>query len=223
MALTDEAIEKIKDMIVSGELQPGERLPKEPELAGRLGLSRNSLREAVRALSLMRILDVRQGDGTYVTSLEPSVLLEAMKFVLDFQRDQSILQLFEVRRILEPAAAALAAVRMSDEEIDRLRCTVEEAERGVSIEQFVQADVEFHHQLAVGSGNTVLCSIIEGLVAPTTRLRIWRGYSEENTIEQTIKEHRMIFGGIAARDPDRAKSWTTVHISDVEDWLRSTL
>ena len=71
VAVTDEAIERIKSMIVSGELQPGDRLPREDELAAELGLSRSSLREAVRALALVRILDVRQGDGTYVTSLSP--------------------------------------------------------------------------------------------------------------------------------------------------------
>lgn len=223
MALTDEAIEKIKNMIVSGELQPGERLPKEPELAAHLGLSRNSLREAVRALSLMRVLDVRQGDGTYVTSLEPALLLEAMRFVLDFHRDQSILQLFEVRRILEPAAIALAATRMADDEIDEVRRILEQAESGSSVEQFVEADVEFHRRLAVGSGNAVLCSIIEGLVAPTTRVRIWRGLTEENAIARTIREHRMIYEGVAAHDSELARSWATIHVSGVEDWLRSAL
>src|SRR5918993_2103991 len=110
MAVTDEAIEKIKGMIVSGALRPGDRLPKESELASELGLSRNSLREAVRALSLIRILDVRQGDGTYVTSLEPHLLLDALSFVVDFHRDDTVLQFLEVRRILEPAATALAAL-----------------------------------------------------------------------------------------------------------------
>ncbi len=106
MALTDEAIDKISAMIMSGELGPGDRLPKEADLADRLGLSRNSLREAVRALSMIRVLDVRQGDGTYVTSLEPNLLLDALSFVVDFHRDDTVLQFFEVRRILEPAAAA---------------------------------------------------------------------------------------------------------------------
>ena len=113
MAVTDEAIEKIKGMIVSGALRPGDRLPKESELAAELGLSRNSLREAVRALSLIRILDVRQGDGTYVTSLDPQLLLEALSFVVDFHRDDTVLEFLAVRRILEPAATAAAATRIS--------------------------------------------------------------------------------------------------------------
>jgi len=95
MALTDEAIERIKEMIVSGELRPGDRLPKEADLAERLGLSRNSLREAVKALSLIRVLDVRQGDGTHVTSLRPEVLLDTVGFVLDFHCDDNVLHLLE--------------------------------------------------------------------------------------------------------------------------------
>ena len=78
MALTDEAIGKIKDMIVSGRVRPGEKLPREADLAAELGLSRNSLREAVKALTLINVLDVRQGDGTYATSLAPSLLLETL-------------------------------------------------------------------------------------------------------------------------------------------------
>src|SRR5216110_524601 len=107
-------------MIVTGELGPGDRLPKEADLAERLGLSRNSLREAVKALSLIRVLDVRQGDGTYVTSLEPNLLLDAMSFVVDFHRDDTVLEFLEVRRILEPAATALAALHMSDDDITEL-------------------------------------------------------------------------------------------------------
>ena len=104
--MTDEAILKIKEMLLSGQLKPGDRLLPEKELSEELGLSRSSLREAVKALDLIRVLDVRRGDGTYVTSLEPRLLLEAMSFVVDLHQDASILDLFEVRRILEPAAAA---------------------------------------------------------------------------------------------------------------------
>src|SRR3954447_4192378 len=113
-------------MITSGELGPGDRLPREADLADRLGLSRNSLREAVRALSMINVLDVRRGDGTYVTSLDPGLLLDAMSFVVDFHRDDTVLQFFEVRRILEPAATALAAERMSDGDIGKLQVLLDE-------------------------------------------------------------------------------------------------
>src|SRR5690349_10390225 len=117
MAVTDEAILKIKDMIVSGKLHPGDRLPPEKELSEELGLSRSSLREAVKALEVIRVLDVRRGDGTYVTSLEPALLLEAMSFVVDLHGDTSILEIFAVRRILEPAATALAADTIDEDTI----------------------------------------------------------------------------------------------------------
>src|SRR5438105_14527953 len=102
-------------MIVSGELGPGDRLPKESDLADRLGLSRNSLREAVKALSLIHVLDVRRGDGTYVTSLEPRLLLDAMTFVVEFHRDDTVLEFPEGRRILEPAATTMAALNMANQ------------------------------------------------------------------------------------------------------------
>jgi len=117
VSVTDDAIAKIKEMIVSGELQPGDRLPAESELARRLGLSRSSLREAVRALSLVRILDVRQGDGTYVTSLDSDVLLDAMSFLADLHHDNHVMHTLEARRVLEAAVAALAAQYIDDDEL----------------------------------------------------------------------------------------------------------
>src|SRR5499427_11121960 len=118
--VTQDAIERIRELIVSGEWGPGTRLPREADLAAELGLSRNSLREAVKALSLINVLDVRQGDGTYATSLAPSLLLETLSFIVDFHRDDSVLEFLEVRRILEPAATALAALRMPAEDMPQL-------------------------------------------------------------------------------------------------------
>src|SRR5438105_14484948 len=115
-SVTDEAIDKIQELIISRSWGPGDRLPKESELAAQLGLSRNSLREAVRALSQLRVLEVRQGDGTYVTSLEPELLLESTSFVSHLLLGETAIALYEVRRSLEAAAAALAAARIDDEE-----------------------------------------------------------------------------------------------------------
>lgn len=223
MALTDEAIDKIKEMITSGELGPGDRLPKEADLAERLGLSRNSLREAVKALSMIRVLDVRQGDGTYVTSLEPPLLLDALSFVVDFHRDDTVLQFLEVRRILEPAATALAAQRMPEEGIVKLQATLDGLGANPSIEALVSNDLEFHRQIAAGTGNTVLCSLIEGLSGPTTRARIWRGLTQQGAVAKTREQHQSIVDAIVAREPELARSWATVHVAGVEDWLRRAL
>jgi DNA-binding FadR family transcriptional regulator len=157
MAVTDEAIEKIKEMIVSGSLRPGQRLPREADLAAQLGLSRNSLREAVKALSLIRVLDVRQGDGTYVTSLEPSLLLDALTFVVDVHHDDTVLEFFEVRRFLEPQAVALATTRIGAEEAAALREHLALVSAASASEELVANDLEFHRRIAVASGNSVLC------------------------------------------------------------------
>jgi DNA-binding FadR family transcriptional regulator len=221
MAVTDEAIEKIKDMIVSGALRPGDRLPKESELAAGLGLSRNSLREAVRALSLMRVLDVRQGDGTYVTSLDPQLLLGAMSFVVDFHRDDTVLEFLAVRRILEPAATAMAAFRIGEAELDALSARLDALGESPPVEELVAADLEFHRSIVRCAGNSVLCSLLDGLSGPTTRARIWRGLTEEDAVGRTLREHRAILGALRDRDAEAARSWATVHIASVEQWLRS--
>lgn len=223
MAVTDEAILKIKEMIVGGELRPGDRLPREADLAERLGLARNSLREAVRALAVMHILDVRQGDGTYVTSLDSPLLLEALNFVVDFHQDDSVLQFFEVRRIMEPAAAAMAAVRATDDELGTIRKILGQIDATASADELVANDLEFHRSVAQASGNSVLSSVIDGLSAPTHRARIWRGLTEQGAIERTLSEHQAIYEALAAHQPDVARAWMTVHIAGVEQWLRQVL
>ncbi|HZX01354.1 FadR/GntR family transcriptional regulator [Kribbella sp.] len=219
MAVTDTAIEAIKQMIVSGELRPGDRLPRENDLAARLGLSRNSLREAVKALALIRVLEVRQGDGTYVTSLDPALLMETMAFVLDLQQDASVLEFFEVRRILEPAAAARAALRMPDAEVAAMRALLDDLGEDPSADDQLACDVEFHRLIAIGSGNRTLASILESLRQPTYRARIWRGLTQTGAVHRSLAEHRSILDAIAAREPEVARAWATVHIAGVERWL----
>ena len=223
MAVTDEAIEKLRDMIVSGRLKPGDRLPREADLATSLGLSRSSLREAVRALSLVRILDVRQGDGTYVSSLAADSLLDALSFIVEFHHDASVLELLEVRRILEPAASARAAVLIDDTSLASLEEILDRSTPDSAVEELVRNDVEFHRAIAVASGNTVLASLIESLSGPTQRARVWRGITQEGALARTLAEHRSIFGAIRAHDPELARTWATVHIAGVEDWIRTTL
>ncbi|MEU3271982.1 FadR/GntR family transcriptional regulator [Saccharomonospora sp. NPDC006951] len=223
MSVTDDAIEAIKQMIVDGELRPGDRLPREPDLAERLGLSRSSLREAVRALSLIHVLDVRQGDGTYVTSLEPSLLMDAMGFVVDFHRDDTVLQFLEARRIIEPAATAMAAVHMPEKDVEELADLIDSLGTSPTVEQLVANDLEFHRRIAAGSGNQVLSSLVESVSGRTQRARTWRGITQEAAVERTLAEHRAIQQALAARQAEVAGAWATVHIAGVEQWIRQTL
>jgi GntR family transcriptional repressor for pyruvate dehydrogenase complex len=220
MAVTDEAILKIKEMILSGELGPGDRLPPEKELSERLGLSRSSMREAVKALEVIRVLDVRRGDGTFVTSLEPRLLLEAMSFVVDLHDDSSVLELFAVRRILEPAAVALAAARIPEEAIRDLRERIAAVDEGTSVEGLVDHDLDFHRAIVAQAGNGYLASLIDSLSGHTVRARIWRGLTQRNSVDRTLAEHRAIVDALERRDAELAQALTTVHISGVEQWLR---
>ena len=219
MAVTDEAIEKIKAMIVSGALQAGDRLPREADLAAELGLSRSSLREAVRALALVNILDVRQGDGTYVTSLQVPLLLEALSFIVDFHRDATVLEFLRVRRILEPAATAMAAERITGEQADDLEHLLDSLGPTVGLDAMVANDLEFHRRIAACSGNSVLCSLLETLTGPTTRARWYRGLTQSGVRERTLSEHRAIVQALRSHQPEVARSWATVHIAGVEQWL----
>ena len=219
VALTDDAIAKIQQMVVSGELKPGERLPPEKELSESLGLSRNSLREAVKALELVRVLDVRRGDGTYVTSLEPALLLEAVTFVVDMHEDSSLLELFAVRRILEPAAASLACARLSEQDLEALEVMLDEVTEQTGVEDLVAHDLGFHSRLAAASGNAYLAGLLDALNSRTVRARIWRGLTEEHSVQRTLDEHRSILVALRARDPQLVQAVVTAHVEGVERWL----
>ncbi|WP_110590233.1 MULTISPECIES: FadR/GntR family transcriptional regulator [Microbacterium] len=220
MAVTDEAIAGIKDMIVSGRLSPGDRLPPEKELSEELGLSRSSLREAVKALAVIRVLDVRRGDGTYVTSLESDLLLEAMSFVVDLHQDDSVLEIFAVRRILEPAAAELAARTAGEEDLGDLDGLVDAVAEEADVEALVAHDIEFHGRIARATGNAYLAGLLESLSGPTVRARVWRGITEGGSVARTIDEHRAIVDALRRGDGQLANALMVAHVAGVEQWLR---
>lgn len=223
MAVTDDAITAIREMIISGELAPGDRLPPETQLSERLGLSRNSLREAIKALALIRVLDVRQGDGTFVTSLAPNTLVEALSFILDLHEDSSIVDLLGVRRVLEAEATQMAAGRLTGTEIAELEDLAESVNAQSSIEELVEADLEFHRRINNASGNAYMAATLEGLSGATARARVWRGVTEANALERTLAEHRAIVEAFKEGRPDLARAWATVHVSGVELWVRRQL
>jgi|SRR5579875_821903 len=223
MTVTDDAIDRLKELIRAGAIRPGDRLPREPDLAASLGVSRNSLREAVRALSLLRILDVRHGDGTYVTALAADTLFAALSVVVDFHGDATMLEIIEVRRILEPAATALAAARVDGDTLTELERLLERTGASSTIEELVCVDIEFHRLIAATAGNSALAAMLDSISAPTQRMRVWRGLMGEGVIDRTLAEHRAILDALHDHDAELARSWATVHVSGVEGWVRGAL
>jgi len=221
--VTEGAIEKIRERIVSGAWGPGDRLPKESELAAELGLSRNSLREAVRALSQLRVLEVRQGDGTYVSSLDPDLLLESTGFISHLLLGDSEIELYEVRRILEAAAAALAASRIDAQEKQDLAHDLQLMREARNVEELVEADVAFHATIAKAAGNSVLTSLLASLATRTMRARLWHGREADGALDETRNEHRRIYEAIMAGDPDLARAAAAAHIASSERWLKGQL
>ena len=167
--LTEAAIEQVRMLITSGQLVPGQRLPPEAELAESLGTGRSTVREAVRALVAARVLDVRRGDGTFVTSLRPELLLAGIGAAADLLEQGFTLELVQVRRILEPAATAMAATRITDETLSQLDVCLHQMSKAPSHEELVQFDEEFHHLVATASGNATLASMLNGVSSRTTR------------------------------------------------------
>jgi len=222
--VTDDAIERIRELIASGEWSAGTRLPREADLAKQLGLSRNSLREAVRALSQARVLDVRQGDGTYVSSLEPGELLEPTLSATHLLQGRTVLELFEVRRMLEPEAAAMAALRADAEVVGALRAELDRMiDAGDRAEELVEADAAFHDVIARAPGNGVLRALLGSLSTRTVRARLWHGITERQALDTAREEHSRIYEAIAAGDADLARAATLVHIAHNETWMREHL
>ncbi|MHC8497169.1 MAG: FadR/GntR family transcriptional regulator [Actinomycetes bacterium] len=222
MSVTDAAIVKIRDLISEGQMAPGERLPPEQELASMLGISRSSLREAVKALSQAKVLDVRRGDGTYVTSLEPELLLSGMSFVVDLMQDSTLVEVFEVRKLLEPAATALAAQRITDDQVASLRESLATMRSAHDPEELVLSDIQFHSQITAATGNSSLCSILAAISTRALRARIWRA-SLSGVKTMTLAQHSLILDALADRDSVLARSAATIHVSESERWLKEYL
>ena len=222
MSVTDAAIVKIRDLITSGRINPGDRLPPEQELAAVLGISRSSLREAVKALSQAKVLDVRRGDGTYVTSLEPKLLMSGLSFVVDLMEDQTLAEIFEVRKLLEPASTALAAQRITEEQLEVMRESLTAMRTAHDPEELVIRDMDFHAHIAEATGNSSLCSILDAISTRALRARIWRA-SVIGMKSMTLSQHGLILEALADRDPTLARSAATIHVSESERWLREYL
>jgi GntR family transcriptional regulator, transcriptional repressor for pyruvate dehydrogenase complex len=212
-----EAIRTIKDMILDGRLAPGQRLPPERSLSEALGVSRPTVREAIRSLQAMNILESRHGAGTFVASLSVDELLRPLQFVLSLA-EGGLDHLFEVRLLLEPGAAALAADRASEEQVAGMRdCAARaEAEAVEDAEAMLRLDTELHERIVEASGNPLL----QHLWAATSALGAEsRAYTVRlpGVRPQTITEHHAIVEAIAAGDAAAAQAAMAAHIARIRD------
>lgn len=218
MSVTTRAIESIRAMIRAGELRPGDRLPPEQELADRLGVSRGSLREAVRALSQISVLDVRRGDGTYVTSLAPAELLSGLSFAMELLQTHQVDEVLEVRRMLFPAATALAAQRVTTEQLAAMHTVVDELEAATDPAGVARLQREFQRLVGAATGNETLSSILMAIQSRDENLRrAWLTSSKRRAV--ALAHDRMLLDAFERRDSEMARSIATVRVDTREQWI----
>jgi GntR family transcriptional repressor for pyruvate dehydrogenase complex len=210
---------EILDLLRRKHLKPGDKLPPERELAEILGVSRPSLREALRALSIMKVVEVRQGDGTYVSALNPEELVEHLEFVFMLD-DSTTLQLFEARKIVEPGNAALAAERINEEELAELRACLEKSEGSYDDpEAFLQADIELHEIITRAARNPLLERFMASISA-LGRASRHKTVRLSGVTQPTVEHHRRIVIALEAHDPQAAGEAMLRHLDHIEQVYR---
>ncbi len=212
---------RVLSMIKEKRLGPGDKLPPERELAAMMQVSRPSVREALQALSLMNVVEIRQGAGTYITSLKPELLVEPLDFVFSLD-NSTLLELFEARKILEVGIAAMAAQQITDDEVAALETCLEksaEAIRSEDFEAFLQADLELHKIITQASHNPILNRFMDsinqlGLVSRRQTVAL------PNLAQESAEDHRTIVAALKAHDPEAARQAMLQHLHRVEQALK---
>ncbi|RKR91841.1 GntR family transcriptional regulator [Micromonospora pisi] len=190
-----------------------------------LNVSRGPLREGMSALSILGIVNIRQGDGTYITDLDATQLLEPMGFVVDLQGQGDARHIHTVRRLLECEAARLAATRITNDALHQTRQLLDEAARIVGQTaqdhtRIIEIDIAFHRTIATHTDNPVLIGLIEAFAGRTVRERLWRSLHEDGADRRTHEEHVAIWQALAAHDPERARIRMANHLAGVEESLQ---
>lgn len=217
--LYEEIVAELQRLLAEGRLKPGDRLPPERELAQAFGVSRGSVRDAIRALEVMGLVEVRQGDGTVVRDLSPEMLVRPLASVLVHKR-RLLRDLLDMRRIIEPPLAARAAARARPEEIARLEAILHRQEDKMARgELAIEEDTEFHYAIATAARNDVALRVIDVLM---DLLRDSREQSLQTPgrRERSLAGHRQVLAAIAARDPAAAEAAMRRHIEEIGEVLR---
>jgi DNA-binding FadR family transcriptional regulator len=216
--LWEQVAEQLMAMLREKRLRPGDKLPPERELAAMMQVSRPSLREALRALSMLNVLEMRQGAGTFVTSLETELLVEHLDFVLSLD-ESSLLELFEARKIVEIGIAGLAAQRITDEELSELEAGLARSQEALHHPpDFLRADEQLHKTITQAARNPIMSRVIDSI---SRLLMVSRSRTVEITgvRERTVEDHRAIVAALKRRDPEAAQEAMLQHLNHVEQGL----
>ncbi len=220
--LPEEVANRLLGLIRERELRPGDKLPAERNLARMMDVSRPVVREALRALALMRVVDIRRGDGTYITSLEPRQLISHLDFL--FSKDTvSLVQLVEARRVVEAGNVRLAAQRITETEVAELETLV--ASLAGSIDdpgRFAELDVTLHNAICAAAGNFLLLQFMS-IVTTLGMLSRERTGGLRDVREAAMRDHAQLLDALRAHDPDAAERAMLNHLDHVEAGLLSAV
>ena len=215
LSTVERIVENLINLIKTHSLQMGDKLPSERQLCEIIGVSRPILREALKALQVMNIIDIRQGAGAYVKSLEPKDVIEHLDIV--FHLDSSLYHdLYEARRVLEAAVAGMAAKNISDSEIKAITENVRQAAAHIEDEQlFLERDLELHEMIMRSAGNRIIPVFMQSINKLAMLVR-----KQTNTHlkirQNTIKDHKLIIQALKSRDSAKAAQAMEQHIANVE-------
>ena len=211
-----EIVVQIKELITQGRIMPGDRLPPERELAELFKASRNSVRDAFRVLEQMGLIESRQGTGTYVRSVSAEELTEPLALMLLQSRTQ-MRELWEVRRVLEPAIAEFAASRITDEELNELEAVLAEQRRKVEAGFLaLEEDAAFHYGIAQAAGNRVMLRTVDTLVDLLRQSRE-RSLQQRDRPACSLAGHVRILAALRRHDPEAARAEMLQHLHEIAE------
>jgi GntR family transcriptional repressor for pyruvate dehydrogenase complex len=215
----EEIIRQVKLMISEGRLKSGDQLPPERELAEKFLVSRTSVREALRALESLGLVEIRPGEGTFVREISVDALVEPLALVMLSQRE-ALGELFEARRLIEPAIAELAASRATPEEIGEMeRILAEQAKEVASGRTGLAQDAQFHAAIGTAAHNRAVTRIAHAIMDLLTQSRE-ESLNTPGRPERSHQSHRLILKAIAERNPSAAREAMLQHLDTVEKLVR---
>jgi GntR family transcriptional repressor for pyruvate dehydrogenase complex len=213
--LYEQIVQQIEASVLNGTLKPGDQLPAERELAQRLGVSRTAVREAVKALREKGLVEAYSGRGTFVTDGTTQAARQSFDLMVKLGQVEGSPHLAELRLILEPGIAAMAAERVEDEDLTAMREAVAVMERSQKDpEAYIEADLDFHLALAEAAANPLILSLIDSIVGLLREQRI-KIFNVEGGPQRGQVHHKRILDAMERRDPEMARSAMRAHLEQV--------